>query len=83
MCVGHSSLSCGTLICLSLVGNSFKTCIISIDLGKALVMLFPVQQIHSNFKPSCQIDRDIIIKVCFDALNMLVTRKYRFKKNLF
>ena len=33
-CVGHSSLSCGTLICILSVGNSFKTCIISVDLGK-------------------------------------------------
>ena len=48
-CVEHSSLSCGTLICLLLVCNSFKTCIISVDLGKTLVMLFPVLQIRSNF----------------------------------
>jgi len=34
-CIGHSSLSCGTLVCLLLVGNLFKTCIISVDLGKA------------------------------------------------
>ena len=49
--------SYGTLMGLILVGNSFRTCIISVDLGKALVMLFTVQQIHSNFKLSCQIDR--------------------------
>ena len=30
---GHSSLSCGTLICFLSVGNSFKTGIISVDLG--------------------------------------------------
>ena len=35
-CVGHNSLSCGTLICLLSVGNSFKTCIITVDLYKAL-----------------------------------------------
>jgi len=35
MCIGYKRLSCGTLICLFLVGNSFKTCIISVDLGKA------------------------------------------------
>jgi len=35
VCVGHSSLACGTLICLFAVGNSFKTCVISVDLGKA------------------------------------------------
>jgi len=28
-----------------------------VDLGKALVTLFLVQQIHSNCKASCQIDR--------------------------
>jgi len=60
MCVGHSSLSCGTLICLLSLGNSFKTCTISVDLGKAIVTLFLVQQIHFNFKPSCQIDRKYI-----------------------
>jgi len=43
------------LVCLLLIGNLFKTCIISVDLGKALVMLVPVQQIRSI--PSCQIDR--------------------------
>jgi len=57
-CVGHSSLSCGTLIYLLSVGNSFKTCIIYVDLGKTLVKLFPVSQVHSNFKLSCQINRE-------------------------
>jgi len=35
------------------VGNSLKTCILFVDLGKALVTHFPVEQIHvhSNFKP--------------------------------
>jgi len=48
-CVGHSSLSCGTLKGLLLVGSLLKTCIISVDFRKALVTLFPVQQIHTNF----------------------------------
>jgi len=39
------------------VGNSLKTCIISVDLGKALVTLFPAQEIRSNFKLSLQIYR--------------------------
>jgi len=57
--IGHStdsSLSCGTVIFLLSVGNSFKTSITSVNLRKALVTLFPVQQMHSNFKRSCQID---------------------------
>ena len=57
MCVGYSSLTRGTLICLLSVGNSFKTCIISVGFGKALEMSFPAQQIHSNFKHSFQIKR--------------------------
>jgi len=56
-CEGHISPSCGTLICLLSVVNAFKTCIIYVDLEKALVTFFPVQQINSNFKQSCQIDR--------------------------
>jgi len=35
-CVWH----CGPLICILSVGNSFKICIISVDLGKTLVTLF-------------------------------------------
>jgi len=58
MCVGHiCGVSCGTLICLLSVGNSFKTCIISVDFEKALATLFPVQQIHFNFTLSCQFNR--------------------------
>ena len=56
-CVWHNRLSCGTLICLLSVGNSFKTSVISVELGKNVSNAFHVQQIHSNFKPSCQIDR--------------------------
>jgi len=46
---------------------------------------FPFQQIHSSFKPSCQIDRGHI-KVpqhTFDTLNTLVTRQYKFWKAFF
>ena len=35
-CVGHSSLSCGNLICVLSICKSFKTCILSDDYGKAL-----------------------------------------------
>jgi len=55
-CVWHNSLSFGTLKCFLSTDNSFKTRIIYVDIEKTLVMLFPVQQIYSNFKPSCQID---------------------------
>jgi len=84
-CVGHSSLSCETLICLLSVGNSLKTCVISVDIEKTLVTLFPVQQIHSHFKPSCNLDRGhikVYHKISFDTINTLVTRKVfeRFSK---
>ena len=80
-CVGHSSLSCETLICLLSVGNSLKTCVLSVDIEKTLVTLFPVQQIHSHFKPSCKLDRGYH-KISFDTINTLVTRKVfeRFSK---
>jgi len=42
-----------TLISVPLVGKSFKTCNVWVDLEK----IHTVQQIHSNFKQSCQIDR--------------------------
>jgi len=81
--VWHSSLSCDNKkICLLSVDHFLKTCIIYVDLRKALVTLSPVYsvQIHSNFKPSCQIDRGHnFIKVPqkgFDTLNTLVTREY-------
>jgi len=54
-CVGDNSISCDTFL-LS-VGNSLKTCIISVDLGKALLRAYNVYSVHSKFKPSCQIDR--------------------------
>jgi len=82
MSVGHSSPSCGTVIFLLLVSNSIKTCIISVDLGKTLVTLFSVQQIHSNFKPSCKIDRGHI-KVPqnkFKYTKYVGNTKYRFLK---
>jgi len=56
-CIGHSILFCGTSLCLLSVGSSFKTYIISDDTGKTLVTLFAVQQINSDVKPNCQIDR--------------------------
>ena len=55
-------------------------------LEKALVTLSPVQQIHSNNNPSCQIDRGHI-KVPHNkfwyTINTLVTEKYRFSKLFF
>ena len=42
-------MSCGTLLCMLSVGNSFKTSIISVDLGRRYKIV-PVQGIHSNFK---------------------------------
>jgi len=70
-CEGHGSLSCGTLICLLSIGNLFKTCIISVDLGKTLVTFFPVQQIHSNFNRVAKSIEDILRyhKISFDTLN--------------
>jgi len=81
-CVEHISLSSGILKCLLKVGNSIKTCIINVDLGKAFITL---QQMHSNFKPSCEIDRGHVLvpQKSFDTLNTLVTRKYRFSKIFF
>ena len=57
------------LICLLSVGNSFKTCITSVDIGKAFN----------------QIDRGHIKvpQISFDTLDTLVTRPYRFYKLLF
>jgi len=79
-CVGHNSVSYGTLICPSSVGNSFKTCIKSVDLGKTLP--------HFSL-----FNRSIIIlklphwlryhKISIDTLNMLVSRKCRFSKKIF
>jgi len=56
-CIGHNSLLCVTLLCLLSVCNSFKTCIISVDLRKVLLTLYAVQKVHSSFIPSCQVDR--------------------------
>jgi len=50
-------------MCLLSLCYNLKSCIISVDLEKALATLFPVQQTHFNLKPSCQIDRGIDIKV--------------------
>jgi len=35
----------------------YRTTLVYVDLGNALVTLFPDQQIHFNFKPSSEIDR--------------------------
>jgi len=55
-CVWHRSISCGTLICFVSVGNSFKTCIISVDLGKAFKRLSLFHR-YIPIKPSCHIDK--------------------------
>jgi len=46
-CVEHSSISCGTLMCLLSVGILFKTYIVSVYLGRALVTyLFSVYNMN-------------------------------------
>jgi len=86
-CVWQRSLFCGTLIYLLSIGNSFKTCYTSVDLGKALVALFHAEQIHSIFKPIAKSIEDILRyhKICFYTLITSVTRKYtgRFSKIFF
>ena len=71
------SLFCGTLICLLPFGNSFKTCIISVDLGKAFPILNRVA-IHVSAEDILRYHT-----ISFNTLNMLVTRKYRFSKKIF
>jgi len=69
MCVGHNSLSCGTIIYVFLsIGNSFKTCIITVDLGKAFLNRV-AKSIGDIFRYH---------KIIFDTISMLVTRKYWF-----
>jgi len=83
--VGHSTLPCGTLICILSVCNSLKTCIIYVYHGKALVTLFPVQQIRFKYIPSCEIDRGYIKapQISVDTLNTSATWKYMFSKKIF
>jgi len=68
MCGGQSSLSCctcGTLICLLSVCNSFKPRIVSVDHRKGFKSIEDMLRYH---------------KVSFDILNTLITRQYRFFK---
>jgi len=52
-----------------LLAISLKTCIISVDLRKALVTLFPVQQILSNLNQVAKSTEDILRyhKIGFDT----------------
>ena len=57
-CIGHNRLSCGTFTCLLLVGDSFKTCIISVIFRKALQRFsmfnryFPIlKQVAKSIEP--------------------------------
>jgi len=79
MCVEHSNLSTWarecrkpTLLCLLLAMN-LK--LISIDLGKVLVMVFPVQQIIPILNRVARSIEDILRyhKISSDTLHMLVT----------
>jgi len=85
-CVGHSSLSCGTLMSFISWQLISKLCFIGWS-RKSISNTFycsTVQQIHSNFKQSYQIDRDNWLryyKIRFDTLNMLVTRKLMLLEN--
>ena len=89
-CVTHLNrkpvFSCCTVIFLLSVGNSLKpfiTCT-SVNLRKALVTRFPVQQMHSNFKPSRQIDtRHIKVPQNKFKLTKYVGNKKRFPKKFF
>jgi len=84
--IWHSSLSCGTLICLLSVGNSFKTCIISVDLGKALQHFSLFNRYNPILNPVAKSIEDILRyhQIRLDTLNTMVKRKYRvFEKNFF
>ena len=81
---GIAVLSCFTLIWLLSVGNSCKTCIISVDLGEALVTLLPVQQMHYIFNRVAESIEDIerYHKISFATPSMSVTIKYMFSKKI-
>jgi len=72
-CVGHNSLSGGTLICLLLVGNSFKTCMISVDLEKALQRFSLFNRYIPILNRVAKFRKDIHVlryhKISFNALN--------------
>jgi len=84
-CVGHSSLSCGTFICILSVGKSFKTCTISVDIGKAFERISLCNRYILNLNRVAKSIEDILRynKISFMKLNTLVTRKYRFSKVFF
>jgi len=82
--VGHkvrSGLSCGTLIYILSVCNSFKICTIYVDLGKTLQRFSQFNRFIPILKPICKNNRGHI-KVPQKSVNTLitlVTRKYRFQ----
>jgi len=69
-CVGHSSPS----ICILTVGNSFKTCIISVNLGKALQPVFLLNRYIPILNRVAKSTEDILRyhQIRFDTLNTLV-----------
>jgi len=72
--------SCGTLICLLSAGNSFKTCIISVDLGKALQGFDPSNRYIPILNQVAK-SIEVILRyhiLSFDTVNTLVTRNSRF-----
>jgi len=79
-CVGYNSVSCGILVCLLSVGNSFKTCIITVDLRKGWQRFSLFNRYIPIFNRVAKSIEDILRyqKISFDTLNKLVTRKYRF-----
>jgi len=72
--LGHQNLSCGRLIVLQSVGNSFKTCNISVFMGKAW------HWIATLYPSMCKIYRDHI-KAPQDIVG--VKKKYVFEMFLF
>jgi len=80
-CVGQNSLSCGTLICLLSVGNSFKSCIIYVDFFSMFNRNIPILN-----RVARSID-DILRyeKVSFDTstLGTCLTKIKVFEKYLF
>ena len=66
-CVGHSSLFCGTLICLLMVGNLIKTCNVYVDLVKALKRFPLFNRCIPILNRNCKAMEDILryLKICF------------------
>jgi len=73
-----------TCIILS-IGNSFKTCIISVDLGKAFKRFSLFNRYIPILNPIARHIEDILgyHKLSVDTLNALVIRTYNFPKNFF